>query len=96
MLQVFVLPIAVSDSYEIWSYIAKNNKRAADRWIDELNEQYNLLAQQPLIGRQQNHLGIGVRSIPFGRYLIFYKTDHTCIEIVRILHSARDISNHFT
>lgn len=92
MLEVTVSPKAISDSFEIWSYIAHNSFQAADRWIDELNDQYNLISRQPFIGRQQDNLEADLRSIPFGRYLIFYKIQQETIFIVRVLHSARNIS----
>jgi toxin ParE1/3/4 len=32
-----------------------------------------------------------VQSFPFGRYLIFYRIAADAMEVVRVLHSARDI-----
>ena len=95
MLEVTVSPKALSDTFEIWSYISDNNLQAADRWVDELTDQYNLLCRQPFIGRQQFELETELRSIPFGRYLIFYKVHTEGIFIIRVLHSARDISSLF-
>lgn len=33
----------------------------------------------------------GLRSMPFGRYLIFYLLLSDGIDLVRVLHSARDL-----
>ena len=95
MLEVTVSPKALSDTFEIWSYIAENNLQAADRWVDELTDQYNLICRQPFLGRQQDELETELRSIPFGRYLIFYKAREDKIYIIRVLHSARNISSLF-
>lgn len=36
-----------------------------------------------------------VRSFPFGRYVIFYLPIDDGIDVVRVLHSARDIDAVF-
>jgi toxin ParE1/3/4 len=36
-----------------------------------------------------------MQSFPFGRYIIFYRVVSGAIEIVRVLHGARDIENIF-
>lgn len=35
----------------------------------------------------------GLRSFPVGKYLIFYRLIDGGLEIVRVLHGARDIEN---
>ena len=37
----------------------------------------------------------GIRSMPFGRYVIFYAPFVDGIDIIRVLHSARDIDAVF-
>ncbi len=96
MLEVIVSPRAVNDIFEIWSYIAHNSFQAADRWMYDLTVQYNLISRQPFIGRQQDTIEEDLRSMPFGRYLIFYKVREEKIYIIRVLHSARNISSLFT
>jgi len=36
-----------------------------------------------------------LRSSPFGRYVIFYTPVHDGIDVVRVLHGARDIDAAF-
>jgi len=36
-----------------------------------------------------------MQSFPYGRYVIFYRALTDAIQIVRILHGARDIENIF-
>jgi toxin ParE1/3/4 len=36
-----------------------------------------------------------MRSFPFGRYVIFYAPVDSGIDVVRVLHSARDIDEQF-
>lgn len=88
-------PLAETDIVEIWDYIADDNFEAADRWVDQLDEKLRLLAMQPLMGRTRDELERGVRSFPFGRYVIFYMPTDVGIDVVRVLHGARDIDTVF-
>jgi hypothetical protein len=45
-------------------------------------------------GRREE-LDTGIQSFPHGRYILFYRAVPGVIEIVRVLHSARDIENIF-
>lgn len=40
-------PLAQADMLEIWDYIADDNPAAADRWMDQLDAQFPVLATQP-------------------------------------------------
>lgn len=83
------------DIIEIWDYIADDSFEAADRWVDQLDEKFRLLATQPLMGRVRFELERGMRSFPFGRYVIFYMPTDEGIDVVRVLHGARDIDAAF-
>ena len=95
MSQLRISPRANSDLIEIWSYIADDSIANADAFIDKLCETIQLLAQKPGSGRQREELAPGIQSFPFGRYIIFYRVVTSTIEIVRVLHGARDIENIF-
>lgn len=84
-------PLAAADILDIWDYIADDSIEQADRWVDRLDEQLGLIATQPLMGRARAELAQGLRSFPFGRYVIFYAPTADGIDVVRVLHSARDI-----
>ena len=88
-------PLAQADILEIWDYIAEDNPAAADRWVDQLDAQFRLLATQPKMGRARNELAADVRSFPVGRYVVFYVSLDAGIDVVRVLHSARDIDAVF-
>ena len=95
MPRVMRRPLAETDILEIWDYIADETLTAADRWIDRIDEQFSLLAAQPIIGRSRSELAPGMRSFPVGRYLIFYAPLEDGIDVVRVLHGARDIDAIF-
>ena len=88
-------PLAETDILEIWDYLADDSLGAADRWVDRLDEQFRVLATQPMMGRVRDELAPGVRSFLFGRHVIFYVPLDDGIDVVRVLHGARDIDAVF-
>lgn len=95
MQRVLRRPRAADDILEIWDYIAEDSLEQADAWIDRLDESLQLLATQPLMGRARQELAAGLRSQPFERYVVFYLPMSNGIDVVRVLHSARDIETIF-
>jgi toxin ParE1/3/4 len=90
-----ISPRAREDLIEIWSYIADDSVTNADAFIDRLYETVESLCRNPGLGRQREELALGIQSFPFGRYLIFYRALSNSVEIVRVMHGARDIENIF-
>ncbi|MBD6620002.1 type II toxin-antitoxin system RelE/ParE family toxin [Komarekiella sp. 'clone 1'] len=86
---------AALDLENIWSYVAKNNPRAADNLFDKLREKFAKLAKFPQMGEGRENLAFSLRSFPVGSYLIFYRTLDGGIEIVRIIHGSQDIEQIF-
>ena len=95
MTRVTRRPLAADDIAEVWDHIAEDNLDAADRWIDRLEEQFGLLATQPLMGRARPELRPKLRSYPFGRYMIFYAPLADGNDVIRVPHGARDIDAVF-
>lgn len=91
MAQVARRPLAAADILETWDYIAEDSLDEADLWVDRLDEKLGLLATQPLMGRARNELAAGLRSFPFGRYVVFYVPLADGIDVVRVLHGSRDV-----
>ena len=88
-------PKAVADIQEIWAYIAEDSIVEADRWVDKLDEKLSLWASRPMIGRGRDEIFKGIRSLPFGRYVVFYHPLQDGIDVVRVIHSARDVDAVF-
>lgn len=84
-------PQAKSDLREIGDYIARDNPFRAVSFIEELTEQCQKLVTNPGIGTSRPDLAEGLRMLPHGRYLIFYRVNEETLRIVRVLHSARDL-----
>ena len=92
MARVTRRPLAAADILDIWDHIAEDSLEQADRWVDKVDEQFKLVATQPFMGRARSELGADLRSLPFGRYVIFYVPIEGGIDVVRVLHSARDVN----
>jgi plasmid stabilization system protein ParE len=88
-------PEASEDLFEIWSYIAGDDPKAADRVEDAIHAACGLLADNPLIGSIRMELtGLPLRFWvvrPFRNYWIVYDPDAKPLRIIRVLHAAREV-----
>ena len=95
MPQVVKLPQAETDLDDIWWYIAQDNPDAADRFLDTIAERCQTLAQFPNIGISRDELMPSLRSLPIGKYMIFYMPLDDGIQVVRVLPAMMDIDAFF-
>ena len=79
----------------VFEDIVEDSENRADAFIDSIDRKLHELADSPHIGRSRSELLAGLSSFPFGRYIIFYLIIPGGIEIVRVLHGARDIEPQF-
>jgi toxin ParE1/3/4 len=86
-------PRALDDLAEIWAYIATDSIDNADNFVALIDSKLRALARQPRIGRSRPEVGKGFHSFAVGRYVIFYLPLSNGIEIIRVLHGARDIDS---
>jgi toxin ParE1/3/4 len=83
------------DVYEIAAFISRDSLAAALKLIDSFDRKLRLLAEFPHIGAIREDLAPSLRSFPVGNYLIFYRPVADGIEVVRILHGARELRRIF-
>jgi toxin ParE1/3/4 len=86
-------PQAKSELEAIGDYIAADSPANAKRFIDRLTEKFIALGRSPRIGRARPGLRSDLRSFPFGAYLILYRIVDDGVEIVRVVHSARNLDD---
>ncbi len=86
---------AEEDLIDIWIYIAQDNPLAADRVLDTIEERFYALADNPLIGRLRPDIAPELHHSSVGKYLILYRTVPGGIQIVRVIHGARDLPHLF-
>src|SRR5438094_8129709 len=91
-------PAAEGDLFDIWSYIAPDNLASADRLESEILDTCQRLADRPDLGHFRRDLtDKPVRFFALrGTYLIVYDPATKPLEIIRVLHGARDVSSELS
>jgi toxin ParE1/3/4 len=89
------LPRAIRDVDEIWQWIAAEDMAAAERWAMSIVEATDRLVEFRNSGAPRSELAPGARSIVVGRHLVLYRVGPDSVDIMRIVHGARDLSGLF-
>ena len=100
--RILVRPAGGRDLDEQAEYLAAHRDvETAVRFYRAAEETFRLLASQPDMGRVTEYRSsflTGMRMFPvktFSNHLVFYRALENGIEIVRVLHGARDIESLF-
>ena len=84
------------DLQNVFRYIRRDEEAAAKRFLEAAYDTFEFLAVNPAAGRPRLEFGFeGLRSwrIPgFRRYLVFYRELTNRVQIWRVLHGSRDLS----
>lgn len=97
MSEVNKKPQVIRDLIEIATYIAEDIIDVSDRFLAAAESTFNQLAKMPEMGKscQFTHPKLAnVRQQPikgFKNYLVFYCLIDSKVEIIRVIHSARDV-----
>jgi toxin ParE1/3/4 len=97
MIRVTYSSAAEEDLATSAAFIQRDSVNAAVRLLDSFDKTVKQLQHSPLLGSQcrfANPHFEGMRLWPvvgFRNYLIYYVLRHDVLEIVRILHSSRDV-----
>ena len=95
-LALFLFPQAEADIDNHFAYIAIDNVEAALNFESAVFESLNQLCMTPLVGAERIFAhprlsGLRMWIVKgFENYLIFYRPLEAHIEVIRVLHSARD------
>lgn len=88
-----LLKAAEEDLFEIVTYIAADNLRAAAAVATKIEKKINLLSRHPYLGQipeDPELVRMGYRYLIVGNYLIFYTLETQVVLVHRILHGARN------
>lgn len=88
-------PTARRDLHQILDYIARDNPRSAVAIVEKIEEKCWLLADSPDMGVLREDLASALRVWPVGRYLIVYRQVSHGIDVIRVVHGARDLERLF-
>lgn len=82
---------AQADLEEISDYIKTDNPARAASFVNEIVDAGDAIADMPrafpLVPRLEQR---GIRHRTFGRYLIFYRIEAEQVQILHVVHGARD------
>lgn len=92
MSQPFFSPSARQDLFEILERIARDKPGAAVQFVERLEEECRLLAANPSVGTSRDDLLPNLRCWSVGNYVICFRQADDGVEIVRVLHGARDLA----
>ena len=88
-------PQAEDDLFDIWNFIAQDNPEAANRVEEAVYQACDLLAEPPLAGSVRKDLTpLPVRFWvvqPYVNYVIVYDPEKKPLQVIRILHGARNL-----
>ncbi len=97
--KILIHPIVKEDLIGQFLFIAADNEKIADRFIDQVEETFQNLLEMPEMGSpysSQNKKLSGIRKWrirDFEKHLIFYRPTENGIEIIRVLYATRDIES---
>ncbi len=79
--------------HAIWAWIHQHDPSAAGRVIRRMGSVFDLLADNPEMGRLRQDLSEGLRSFPVGDHIVFYRVTGTTVSVSRVLAAVRDIKS---
>jgi len=80
---------AEDDFLNILNYtIRKWGTAQAERYLDRIEACFEMLAENPMLGRQCEGIAPGLRRIEEGKHTIFYRPDTNDLKIERVLHHS--------
>src|SRR5438132_2172001 len=84
---------ALRDLESLYSYIARDSERYADRFVGKLLDSIDKLASFPALGRHAEETDDeSIRELIYRNYRIFYRAEPSRILILMIVHGGRDLS----
>ena len=99
MARIIRSPRAQSDLVKVGDDVGERMQSlvSANRVLDAIEERLKLLSRHPLSGHACPNLHPDIHCFPVGKYdyVVFYRPLKDGIEVVRVLHSSRDIPRIF-
>jgi toxin ParE1/3/4 len=91
--RLVILPAARADLIDIGDFIALDNPERALTFLAELELVMRAAAEHPGRFPARDDLHPGLRAARHGRYLVFFVEAGEEVQVVRVLHGARDLSS---
>ena len=88
-------PLARTDIFAIWTYLAERNAFAADRVEEAIYAVCTLLAKNPFLGHPRPDLTARLvrfwTSMPYPNYTLIYRPETKPLQVIAVLHSKRNL-----
>ena len=83
---------AERDLDDIWHYVAVNSGSIdrANKFVDVIMRRLSVLAHSPRVGTARTEIDVGLRGLPIGDYIVYYRENKRWVVISRIIHGSRD------
>jgi toxin ParE1/3/4 len=94
-MRVRLTPLAEADIEGIGDRIAERNPARAVTYVRELRGRCLSIGEFPHAGPPRPQWGEGVRIAVHGKYLIVYRVRDEAVQILRVVHGARDLDALF-
>jgi toxin ParE1/3/4 len=94
-MNVRLTPQAEADLEEIGDRIAERNPARAVTYIRELRQRTARIGEFPHAGAPRPQWGEGIRINVHGKYLIVYRVREEIVQVLRVVHGARDLDALF-
>jgi len=101
MRHIVIRDAALRDLHDLTDYLAGRSLELSIRFSRAVDGTFRKLAAMPELGSPQDFgrpelIGLRRTRVPkFENYLIFYRPTDDGIEILRVVHGARDLSGLF-
>lgn len=93
-LDVVISPLAKKDIEGIHDFIASEERNAADRVLERIISVIGLLSDRPFLGPELHELDSrDLRKMSVPPYIVFYRPHQNELQVIRVLHGARDLSD---
>ena len=95
-LSLYILPAAEDDLSEIGDYFDERDGALSQRFYKNFFKTVQMLAASPFLGercqfRNPKTKGMRVWQVSsFSNYLIFYRPEGDTLQVLRVIHGARD------
>ena len=87
-MRLIFAPLALADLEEIGEFIVLDNPPRALSFVRELRAQCRKILDNALAFPAREDVAPGLRVLPYGQYVIFYRPMGSAVRIERILHGA--------
>jgi len=94
-MKVRLTPEAEADLEGIGDKIAERNAARAVTYVRELQERCLRIAEFPHAGPPRPQRGEGIRIAIHGKYVIVYRVRDETVQVLRVVHGARDLDALF-